>query len=458
MRRQEETLRLELPPKLIPVFMGQARVRGAYGGRGSGKTRTFAKMAAVMGLKAAIEGREGVVLCGREYMNSLDDSSLAEVKGAIASDEWLSAGYDVGEKYVRTRDGRVHFVFAGLRHNLASIKSKARILLCWVDEAEPVTDEAWSTLIPTIREEESELWLTWNPDLEGSATDKRFRNAQDDDMKIVEMNWRDNPWFPSVLETERQRDKRDRPQLYPHIWEGAYSVVTEGAYYAADLLAAQEQGRIRRVAADPLMTLWSFHDIGGSSLTADAYAIWIAQFIDNDVRVLDYYESRGQSLGFHVEWMRKRGYQRALIQLPHDGVNENNITAKRYADHWRDAQFEVPEPIKNQGRGAAMQRVHASRRVFPRIIFNNASGLTASGDHVDDCTAAGRKALGRYHAHIDKERRIDLGPYHGPESNGADAFGLMCICAPEQETKKPGQMAVQYGSPVSRRWDHVRRR
>src|SRR6056297_74807 len=125
-----------LPPKLIPVFQGEARYRGAYGGRGSGKTRSFAKMAAVKGLQFGAEGREGIILCGREFMNSLDDSSLEELKHAIREHDWLEAYYEVGEKFIRSKDGKIRFVFAGLRRNVDSIKSKARILLAWVDEAE----------------------------------------------------------------------------------------------------------------------------------------------------------------------------------------------------------------------------------------------------------------------------------------------------------------------------------
>jgi phage terminase large subunit len=148
---------------LVPVFEGAAMFRGAYGGRGSAKTRSFAKMTAVRAMIWAMEGREGIVLCAREFMNSLADSSFAEVKAAIASEKWLSDFFDVGETYIRTKCRRISFVFASLRHNLDSIKSKAKILLLWVDEAEPVSANAWTVTIPTVREEDAEIWVTWNP-------------------------------------------------------------------------------------------------------------------------------------------------------------------------------------------------------------------------------------------------------------------------------------------------------
>ena len=217
------TARIELPPKLIPVFIGSARYRGAYGGRGSGKTRSFATMSAVRAYELAEAGESGVILCGREFQNSLDESSMEEVKQSIWAHDWLADYFDVGEKYIRTKNGRIKYVFTGLRHNIESIKSKARILLAWVDEAEPVSEVAWRKLIPTVREAKSELWVTWNPEREGSATDKRFRQEPPQNSKIVEINYDDNPWFPDTLEADRQDDRRRLDDAtYAHIWEGAY--------------------------------------------------------------------------------------------------------------------------------------------------------------------------------------------------------------------------------------------
>ncbi len=164
------TVQIELPPKLIPVFTGEADYRGAYGGRGSAKTRSFALMAAVRAHMWAQEGRTGVVVGGREFMNSLSDSSMAEIKAAIWSQPWLAPHFDIGEEYIRTIDRRVEFAFIGLRRNLDSIKSKARILLLWVDEAENVSETAWEKALPTVREEGSEVWVTWNPERKASAT------------------------------------------------------------------------------------------------------------------------------------------------------------------------------------------------------------------------------------------------------------------------------------------------
>lgn len=428
------TAQIEIPDKLIPVFEGEADVRGAYGGRGSAKTRSFALMTAVRGYMWSKAGREGIILCGRQFQNSLDESSLEEVKAAIGSVPWLADHYEIGEKYVRTRDGRIDYKFTGLDRNIASVKSKARILLCWVDEAEPVTEIAWQTLIPTLRDEESELWVTWNPLRKGSATDKRFRNTQDNRTKIVEMNWRDNPRFPAILERARMKDKLERPDSYEHIWEGGYLSVAEGAYFASHLTIAKEEGRIGFVPADPLMTVRLFCDIGGTGAKADSFAIWAAQFIGLEIRVLDYYESQGQPLAAHLTWMRERGYlpDKAQIWLPHDGSTQDKVFDVSYESSLKAVGYQVTV-VPNQGKGAAKARIEEARRLFPSIRFNA------------DTTEAGRDALGWYHEKRDTERGIGLGPEHDWSSHGADAFGLMCV-AHEPPTGKQWSEQLNYPS------------
>jgi len=176
-------------------------------------------------------GRSGQIVCGRQFMNSLADSSLEEVKLAIADEPWLASQFDIGEKYIRTKSGRIYYTFVGLDRNIDSIKSKARILLAWVDEAEPVSDIAWTKLIPTLREEDSELWVTWNPESDESATHKRFRAVSDPRYRVVEINYRDNPKFPLVLERQRKRDLVQRPEKYGHIWDGDFLTITDAVIF-----------------------------------------------------------------------------------------------------------------------------------------------------------------------------------------------------------------------------------
>lgn len=233
-------VQIELPPKLIPVFSTPSvRYRSSWGGRGSGKTRTFALMTAIKGYMFAEAGESGLILGAREFMNTLSESSMEEIKQAIRSVPFLKNYYEMGENYIRTKNRRVNYSFAGLRHNLDSIKSKARILLCWVDEAETVSEIAWRKLLPTVREDNSEVWVTWNPERRDSATSRRFRHDQIFDEQTgeligvgCEMNYSDNPWFPNVLEIERRQDQLNQDDAtYRWIWEGDYLELSEAQIF-----------------------------------------------------------------------------------------------------------------------------------------------------------------------------------------------------------------------------------
>lgn len=291
--------RLEIPPKLIPVFTGPARYRGAHGGRGSGKTRTFALMTAVRAMMFAEAHISGTILCGREFMNSLEDSSMEEVKQAIRSVPWLDAYFDIGERFIRTKNRRVDYTFTGLRHNLDSIKSRARILIAWIDEAEGVPEIAWQKLLPTVRESDSEIWLTWNPEIDGSPTDQRFRKSTPPESKIVELNYNDNPWFPDVLELERKSDyDRLDPQTYAWIWDGAYRENSDaqvfsgkyriGEFEPGDKWNGPYNGLDFGFAQDPTAAvvcwvhddrLWIQHEAGKVGLEMDDTARFIEQRI-----------------------------------------------------------------------------------------------------------------------------------------------------------------------------------
>lgn len=417
-------INIELPPKLIPVFMGKARYRGAYGGRGSGKTRTFAKMTAVYALRYAQMGVNGVILCVREYQNSLDESSMEEVKAAIQEDENLAPHFTITEKAIKTKCGSVKYVFSGMRHNIDSIKSKSRILVMWADEADPITETAWEKAIPSVRGVEgSEIWVTWNPERDGSATDKRFKKDPPTSSKIVEMNYTDNPWFPEVLDNDRLEDLAKRPESYDHIWGGGYKTHFVGAYFAEHMLKAKREGRIAFYPKDPLMTIRAWWDIGGTGAKADATSIWIGQFINGEKRILDHYTAQGQDMATHINWLRSSGYEKAYCVLPHDGDTNDRVIDVSYESALRKAGFEV-KVIPNQGRGAAMKRIEEVRNIFDSIRFNETT------------TEDGRKSLCAYHEKRNEDHDIGLGPNHDWSSHDADAFGLMALDAKNIAPKK----------------------
>lgn len=387
-------------------------------------------MLAARGFIYGNAGIRGILLCGRQFMNSLEDSSLEECKRAIEEEPFLLEYYEIGDKYIKSRDGLIQFAFAGLDRNIASIKSKGRILICWIDEAEPVTDEAFTTLIPTLREEgddwNAELWVTWNPKRKMAAVEKRFAKSKDPRIKIAKCNWRDNPRFPAKLERERQRDLEERPEQYPHIWDGEHVTTLEGAYFSKHLVKARQEGRIGFFPADPLMTIRLVCDIGGTGARADAFSIWAMQFIGREIRVVNYYESVGQPVDAHLAWCRLQGYtpDRAQFWLPHDGSIMEKVYDISYESTLKAAGYSV-DVVPNQGKGAAMARIERTRELFPQIRFH------------EETTGAGRDALGWYHEKRDLERGIGLGPEHDWASHGSDAFGLGCVIWEEPKESKP---------------------
>jgi phage terminase large subunit len=269
------------------------------------------------------------------------------------------------------------------------------------------------------------MWWSYNPRRKTDPVDVLFMGQEKPTgAVVVTANWRDNPWFTAELEQERLDCLRIQPEQYAHIWEGDYVSVIDGAYFAAGLIEARQQGRIGRVSADPLMSLRVFCDLGGTGAKADAFAMWVAQFIGKEIRVLDYYEAVGQPLGAHLAWLRERNYEKAGIWLPHDGDTNDRINDVSFASAFRQAGYTVTV-IPNQGKGAAKMRIEAARRLFPSIWFNESS------------TDAGRAALGWYHEKKDDERGIGLGPEHDWSSHGADAFGLMCVAYEPPQSSAP---------------------
>ncbi len=412
------SLDIETAPVFQPL-LEPARDKAAWGGRGSGKSHFFAEMMiedAIQFPGMAGEGLRGI--CAREIQKSLKDSAKYLIESKLTKFGLGEAdGFKVYTDKIATPGDGV-LIFQGLQdHTADSIKSFEGFHRFWGEEAHGISSRSISLVRPTIRWEDkqrglqSEMWWSWNPLRKSDAVDVMFRSeAKPTGSIVVRANWSDNPWFPSVLEQERQDCLDKTPDQYDHIWEGGYATVLSGAYYAQALAQAKLQKRIGAVASDPLMPLKAFWDIG----VRDATAIWVAQFVGREIRVLDYYEAVGQPLASHLQWLRTRGYGQAECILPHDAAQADAITATRFEDHIRSAGFRV-ETIPNQGKGAALKRIEAARRLFPAIWFNEVT------------CQAGLDALGWYHEKLDEKRGIGLGPEHDWSSHGSDAFGLMCV-------------------------------
>jgi len=417
--------------EVFEPLLAPARYKGAWGGRGSGKSHFFAgAMVEDSVCEPGENGGQGLLsVCIREVQRDLSQSSklLLEQKlrdfGLGESD-----GFKVYHDRIATPgDGLI--IFKGMKDYTAeSIKSLEGFKRAWWEEAQVASATSLSLLRPTIRAANSELWFSWNARRRTDAVDILLRGQElPTGAVVVEANWRDNPWFTGVLEQERQDCLRTDPDEYDHIWEGGYITFAKGAYYATHLAQAKLDGRIGFVPPDPLMTIRLFVDIGGTGARADAFTIWAVQFIGLEIRLLKYYEAVGQPIATHLAWLRQQGYtpDKAQIWLPHDGASNDKVYDVSYESALQSAGYSVTV-VPNQGKGAASARIEAGRRLFPSMRFDK-----------DGCEG-GLEALGWYHEKKDDIRNIGLGPEHDWSSHGADSFGLMAIVhAPPSGKREP---------------------
>ncbi|WEM00089.1 MULTISPECIES: PBSX family phage terminase large subunit [Delftia] len=419
------TLDLQVARVFVPL-LEPARDKAAWGGRGSGKSHFFAELLIEDSMAEPGDSGEGLrSVCIREVQKDLAQSSklLIETKlNRLGLGE--ADGFKVFKDVIQTPgDGLI--IFKGMNDYTAdSIKSLEGFKRSWWEEAHGATKTSINLLRPTMRAAGSQMWWSWNPRRKSDAVDVMFRGEETPARAIVvKANWRDNPWLTKELEDERIDCLRMQPEQYDHIWEGGYATLNEGAYFAKHIAEARQQSRIGRVPADPLMKLRAFVDIGGTGARADAFAMWIAQFVGKEIRVLDYYEQVGQPLSSHLNWMRERGYDKAQIWLPHDGATQDKVHDVSYESALRQAGYTVTV-VPNQGKGAAKARIEAGRRLFGSMWFNEAT------------TQPGLEALGWYHEKRDEQRGIGLGPEHDWSSHGADAFGLMCVAYEEPQAQR----------------------
>lgn len=250
---------LDIPVARIFVpLLAPARYKGAYGGRGSGKSHFFAGLAVESCLLNP--GTRG--LCIREKQKSLMHSAKQLIQDKI-SEHGVASKFNITTTSIDTPGGGV-LTFAGMQdHTAESIKSFEGYDWAWVEEAHTLSAHSLALLRPTIRASGSELWFSWNPRRKSDPVDEFFRTGNPHPRAIlVNANYSDNPWFPTELEEDRLHDLENFPERYEHIWNGDYAGVTKGAYFARDLTEAKQEGRICDLTADPLVEFQAFWDIG----------------------------------------------------------------------------------------------------------------------------------------------------------------------------------------------------
>ncbi len=444
--------KIQIPDKLQPLYDDRIRYLILEGGRGGAKSHGVATSQLLRGTK-----RPMLFLDAREIQKSIADSVHALLEKKVR-ELGLQDFYKVLDTEIRGKNG-TKFIFAGLRHNVDNIKSIEDVDECWVEEAHSVSDGTWKKLIPTIRKEispccfvklgmdngdgkpcskckktipndeilPSRIVLTYNPDLEDDPTHQRFNVNRPSNSVLIRMNWRDNPWFPNVLRREME-DLRDKnyPE-YLNVWEGECKASVEGAVFKDEMQKVKEEGRIMHVPYDKTKPVDTFWDLG----RGDKTAIWFAQTIGYEYRILNFYQNNRKHFSHYVKIVKDLPYAYGTHYLPHDAKHEQLAAEKSIEQQAYEAFSNViivPKIAKK------ILSLDAARGIFDACVFDKEN------------TPDGVTCLRKYAYKVDevtgKTSRV---PEHDtPYSDGADAFQCLAMAMQPTYTKPK----LQYERPL----------
>ena len=413
----------EFPVKLAFLFE-PCRYKVCYGGRGGAKSWGIARALLILAAKNPLR-----ILCAREYMTSMKDSVHK-----LLCDQIMALGlldyYEITQNSLRAKNGS-EFAFVGLKNNVANVKSYEGVDICWVEEAQTVSQRSWNTLIPTIRKEKSEIWISFNPELETDDTYQRFVVNPPENSKVVKINWSDNPWFPETLRLEKDSLKARDIEAYNTVWEGLCRQTVDGAIFAREMQMADLEGRITKVNYDPNKPVHAVFDLGWS----DATAIWFVQFIGMETRLIRYVEDSQKTISEYLAKMQTFGYVYDTLWLPHDAENRTLAANGRSIEQIvRAAGYKT----KIIPKTPIVDSINAARTLFRNCWFDR-----------ENCYD-GLQCLRHYRYEVDPDTKaFSKTPVHDQYSHGADAFRMLGLMVNEPRQRKPVRTQPQgYGQPL----------
>ena len=368
------------------------------------------------------------ILCAREFQTSIKDSVHKLLCDQIYN-LGLQAHYEITQTTIRGSNG-TEFIFAGIKNNINGLKSIEGDY-CWVEEANNVTAVSWDILIPTIRKENSEIWITFNPELPTDETYKRFVISPPENAVVQKVNWNDNPWFPAVLDLERNTLRNRDFEAYQNVWEGFTRSTIDGAVFAKEMQRAEQDNRITNVLYDATKPVMAVFDIGW----ADATAVWFVQFVGMETRLIRYFETTQTTMSEILGRMQTFGYVYDTLYLPHDARNKTIASNGRSIEEIvRAAGFKV----SIIDRVPVADSINAARTIFSSCYFDKNN------------TAAGLDCLRHYRYDVDPDTKgFSLKPVHDNYSHGADAFRYIGLMIQEKKVVKRKPMNYDVSSWMS---------
>ena len=407
----------QFPDKLDFLFQPH-RYKVAYGGRGSGKSWGFARALLLQASNKPLR-----ILCAREIQRSIRQSVHQLLTDQIQA-LGLGPFYEVLESEIRGVNGSL-FSFTGLANNtVESIKSFEGVQVVWCEEAQTISKKSWDILIPTIRKPDSEIWVSFNPNIDTDNTYQRFVIDPPENAKVVKINWQDNPWFPQVLEDERQHSLKTNPD-YANIWEGDCKAAVDGAIYANEIREAQENGRITTVPYDPMLKVHVVFDLGFN----DSMAIILCQRGVSDIRIIKYIEDNHRTLDSFSSEIRSLNYNWGTMFLPHDGKSRDYKSGLSAEDIMRKQGWTVRiVPVSSIESGIKIARMH-----FHKCYFDK------SAHRLLEC-------LKNYKRSINSSTNEPGAPLHDEYSHGADAFRYMATSVEQMKNESWGGEKITYNN------------
>lgn len=425
-------MQIDLPRKavetLVPLHTSsgkRVRFRVLHGGRDGAKSHSIARMLLIRG-----RAKPERILCTREIQKSIAESVHQLLKDLI-SEMGLQDFYEVQQNYIRGANG-TQIAFHGLSGQTAmSIKSFEGTTICWVEEAQTISKRSWDLLEPTIRAPGSEIWVSFNPDMDTDETYKRFVTNPPDDALVTQINWDDNPWRSQVLDAAREKMQREAPDDYAHIYGGACRPAVDGAIYYKEVAALRASGRLGNVPYDPMLKVHVIVDLGFN----DYMALILAQRRASELRVIRYIEDRMRDIPSYSQELRDLKLNFGKVYLPHDAKAKTLISANNPHGSSAEQQFkklgwktEIVENLEIE------QGIRRAREVFQRVHIDRAN----AGELVN--------RLGRYRRRVNSEGQAST-PVHDDQSHGSDGFRYFAIVA--------DQLSNDNNEPVKLRYEAV---
>lgn len=408
-------------PKKLEILFKKSRYKVLWGGRGGAKSWGVARALLIIGAK-----QQTRVLCAREFQNSISQSVHK-----LLSDQIIALGlesfYEITQTAIRGKNGS-EFAFVGLKNNVTNIKSYEGVDICWVEEAQSVSRNSWNVLIPTIRKEESEIWVTFNPELESDETYQRFILNPPEDCLTTKINWYDNPWFPETLRKEKDALKDRDIEAYNTVWEGLCRQTVDGAVFAKEMQMAELENRITKVPYDESKPVHAIFDLGWSDHTA----VWFLQFIGMETRLIRYIEGNQTTMSAWLAKLQTFGYVYDTLWLPHDAQSKNIASNGRsIEDIVRSAGFKT----RVLPRVPVLDSINAARTIFRNCYFDR-----------ENCHQ-GLQCLRHYRYEVDPETKMfSKNPLHDIYSHGADAFRYIGLMINEPRKLKPQKATFSPGA------------